>query len=176
MATSKEKKAQDLKDLIANLEEAKSIVFSTYRGLKVADLTALRKDFFKSDVRYHISKKTLMKIAFKKLGKEIDFSALKDDVAMSFGMSDEVAPAKVLADFAKTHKEIKFLGGILEGKFISDAEVESLSKIPSREQLLASVVGSIKSPISGFVNVLAGSMRNFVSVLHNISEKKQKVA
>jgi large subunit ribosomal protein L10 len=89
---------------------------------------------------------------------------------MAFG-SDEVAPAKILVDFAKG-KEMKIYGGLLEGKFITAAKVKELAGLPSKLELIALTVRTIQAPISGFVNVLAGNLRGLVNVLKAVKESK----
>jgi large subunit ribosomal protein L10 len=87
-------------------------------------------------------------------------------------MTDEVSAAKVVHTFAKDNEIVTIYGGILEGKFIDASGVKSLASLPSKQELLAKVVGSLNAPVSGFVNVLAANIRNFVSVLSNIKDKK----
>jgi large subunit ribosomal protein L10 len=94
-------------------------------------------------------------------------------MALVFSYEDEIAPAKIIAKFKKEfEKKLDFFGGILEGKFITESEMSELASLPSREELYAKVVGSINSPISGFVNALAGNIRNLVYTLSAIKDKK----
>jgi large subunit ribosomal protein L10 len=96
-------------------------------------------------------------------------------LAAIFGYEDEVAPAKVVDTFLADKEnagKIAFLGGVLEGRFIDKDQVTALAKIPSREELYAKLVGSMNAPVSGFVNALAGNLRNLVGVLKAIEEKK----
>lgn len=89
-----------------------------------------------------------------------------------FSYEDEIAPAKILKDFQKEHKILKISGGILERNFIELNEVLKLANLPSKQELIAKVIGGINAPISGFVNVLAGNLRNFVCVLQAIEKQK----
>jgi large subunit ribosomal protein L10 len=123
-----------------------------------------------------VAKKTLFGLAFKdKAIAGWDIKKFVGQVAAVFGYGDEVSPAKIVGEF-KSEKEkegkIEFIGGILENKFLSAAEVDSLSKLPSKKELYAKIVGSINAPVSGFVNALAGNIRNLVQVLKAVSEKK----
>ena len=102
----------------------------------------------------------------------MDFSGFRGSLASSFGYQDPISLIKVLAKLSKENADFKILGGMVEGKVLSAAEIKELSKIPSKEVLLARLVGSIKGPISGFANVLRGNLRNLVGVLNAIQNNK----
>jgi len=119
-----------------------------------------------------VTKKTLMKIALKKAGLAVKPEVFDKSAAAVFGINDEAAPARIVQTFAKTHEALNVFGGILEGKFVGREKILELAKLPSREELLAKVLGSIKAPVSGFVNVLAGNLRGLVGVLSAIKESK----
>ena len=173
MARSRQSKEQIVADLSENLKKSKSVVFSTYHGLTVADTQQLRRKLREGGVHHLVSKKTLMKIAFQKASQpDIDFDQFEGAIAVSIGLNDEVAPAKILAQFGKDHKQVQLLGGVLENRYIDAEGVKSLSIIPSREELLAKMVGSLASPLRGFVTVLQGNLRGLVTVLKAISEQK----
>jgi len=93
-------------------------------------------------------------------------------VATFMALGDEVSAARIVNNFSKTHEILQVFGGVLEGKFISVAMVKSLANLPSKQELLAKLVGSINAPVSGFVNVLAGNLRGLVGVLNNIAKSK----
>ena len=147
----------------------KSAVFFNYFGLPVKEINLLRNDCRKENIGYKVAKKTLLKKVLAEKGYDADLSG---EVAVLFGRQDEVAPAKVIAAFAKTHDKAKIVGGVLEGQFITADKVKALSRLPSKQELLAKVVGSIASPLSGFVNVLQGNLRCLVYTLNAIKEKK----
>ncbi|MBI3290784.1 50S ribosomal protein L10 [Candidatus Falkowbacteria bacterium] len=114
-----------------------------------------------------------MKIGFKEAGiADTDPKTFNKGVATVFGYEDEVAPARVIQTFAKNHEALNTVGGILEGRFVGPEKIIELSRLPSRDELLAKVVGSINAPISGFVNVLAGNLRGLVGVLSAIKDSK----
>ncbi len=173
MAKSKQQKVETIDSLGQGLKSAKAVVFANFQGLKVSEAEELRKLCRKNDIQVLAAKKTLLKRALTDAGLEgADPSVFQGGVATFMGTGDEVAPAKVVSDFAKTHEIVSVFGGVLEGKFIDAAMVKSLASLPSKTELLAKVVGSINAPVSGFVNVLAGNLRNLVSVLNNIKEAK----
>ena len=174
MAKTKQQKEQIIKDLTDKLKKAKSLVFVNFDGLKVKEVEKLRKIFRSENIDYLVAKKTLMKKAFKDAGLTgVDPQSFEKEAAIAFGYDDEVAPARIIQNFAKDHEALKTFGGVLEGQLVSRDKIIELSKLPSRIELLAKVVGSIKAPVSGLVNVLAGNLRSLVYVLNSIKDSKQ---
>jgi large subunit ribosomal protein L10 len=174
MPVSKQQKKEIIASLEEKLKRAKSVVFTKFFNVKANDINSLRVSFKEQGSEYVVAKKTLMDKAFEKT--DVAGVAMRDmdgEVATVFGYEDEVAPAKILDTFAKTHEGIQMIGGILERRFIDANAVQALAKLPSKLELYAKVVGSIKAPVSGFVNVLAGNLRGLVTVLKAIEEKKQ---
>lgn len=173
MPKTRQQKEQTLQDLNQKFKESKSVVFARYMGLTVADVQELRGKLRSEESEMMVAKKSLIKRMLSEGGADDSIvSSMDSGVAVVFGFKDEVAPAKTLADFAKTHEAVSFYAGVLEGKVLSGEEVTSLSKLPSKQELLSKMVGSMKSPISGFANVLAGNQRSFLTVLTRISEQK----
>jgi len=174
MPKTKQQKQVILRDLAKKFEEAKSVVFAHFTGLKVIDNEMLRNDLRQEKSEYYVAKKTLLNLALKEKNlSNFDAKGSDGQVAVIFGYEDEVAPAKILNKFIKDHKEqVTFLGGVLEGQIIDAKSVLALANVPSRTELYAKLVGSINAPVSGFVNALAGNLRNLVGVLNAIQEKK----
>ncbi len=173
MPKTRDQKKQIIADLTDKFKSFKSLVFSDYKGLTVKDASELKRLCKKQGVEYIVAKKTLITRALEEAGlKDINVKNLQGNIALVIGFEDEVAPAKIVGKFAQDHQTIKMLGGIMENKFIDLAMVEALSKIPSKAELLAKLVGSINAPVSGFVNVLAGNLRGLVGVLNAIKEGK----
>ena len=174
MPKTKVQKESELKDLNAKLGDVKAIVFANFEGLKNSEINQLRKICRQNGVDYIVAKKTLLKKALAAANiNDIDLdSASAGGIATILTTGDEVAPAKVAANFAKDHKSLKMLGGVMENQYIDLAQVEALSLIPSRPELLAKLVGSINAPVSGFVNVLAGNIRNLLNVLNALQKAK----
>lgn len=175
MAKTKLAKQGAFEDLSAHLKQAKSVVFANFQGLKVKESEELRKKCREQDIYYVATKKTLLRKALSEAGYDIDTKSFQGGVSVVFGEKDEVAPSQVAAEFAKTHEAMTFFGGILEGKFIDAAKIKELSKLPSKKQLLGQLVGTINAPISGFVNALAGNIRNLANVLNAIKDSKAEV-
>lgn len=162
-----------LKEIEEQFDASKSVVFSSTTGLTVKESTQMRRDLRAQGVAHIWSKKTLLKRVVEKRNLPVNVDEMSGSVVVSFGLTDEVAPAKILYGFRKDHEEqIAFYGGILEGKFINAEQVIQLAKLPSREELLAKAVGSMYAPVSGLVNTLAGTLRSFVQVLGSIKDAK----
>lgn len=173
MAITKEKKDEILKDLDDKFQKAVAVYFSDYRGLTVKDIGDLRVKLREEGVDYRIAKKTLMKLSVQNAKlPDIPDELLEGPVGAAFGYEDIIAAVRILHNFSKDNKNLKILGGLVEGKFISKAEAVELAILPSKDELLAKLVGSMKAPISGFHGVLAGLLRNFVYTLKAIEEQK----
>lgn len=175
MAKTRQQKEQDLVVLKEKFAEAKGVVFARYMGLGVADIQELRKKLREEDSEMIVSKKSLIKLMLdeKGLNNEV-VNNMDTGVAVVFGYKDEVAPAKVVAEFGSSRDDelVGFYAGVLEGELIDAEKVVALSKLPSRQELLAKMVGSMMSPLTGFVNVLSGNTRGLVNVLNQIKESK----
>lgn len=167
----KANKVAELKDLLSS---SKGVILVNYAGLNVADDTELRKQMREAGIKYLVAKNTFLRIAAKEAGLEGLDAYLEHNTAVAFSPEDPVAPAKILNDFSKKHEALQLKCGALDGKVISVEEVKALAELPSREELLAKLLGSMQAPISGAVNVLQGVIRNFVYVVDAVREKKEK--
>lgn len=173
MAKSKQQKEEAVKQLTDKIKTAKGVVIANHEGLTVNDSQVLRDKCKEQNIEFVAVKKTLLKLALDSAGiKEADTKAMSGGLAIAVSQEDEVAPAKILKDFAKDHVQVVFLGGVLEGSLVSAEQVGALADLPSKLELLAKVVGSIKAPVSGFVNVLSGNLRGLVNVLNAIKDNK----
>lgn len=172
MALTKEQKEDILKDLQDKLSKKKALVFVDYTGLKVKDLSELRKKLRKEDSLFRVSKKTLLKLALKKtdpaLVEEVD--KMEGQLGLVFGFGDVIAPNKAAYNLSKENENLKILGGFFEGKFIGEDVVAELANIPSREELLARLVGSISAPVSNLVYVLQGNIKGLLFTLSAIKK------
>jgi len=170
---TKNQKIELVKDLTEKIKVAKSAVFVDFKGLKVKDATILKRSLREAGAQYMVVRKTLIDIALKNAGVEgASIASMEGQVAISLSNTDEVAAAKIIDTFAKTNENVKMLGGVLAAQLMDAAQVKALAKVPSKEQLLGQLVGTLNAPISGFVNVLAGNLRGLVGVLNAISKVK----
>ena len=175
MPKSKIQKQEIFRDLNERIKKSKSVVFAGFNALGVKDNEVLRSKLREENSEYYVAKKTLLGLALKENNIEVDTRSLDGKVAALFSYEDEVASAKILGNFLKDKEKegkVVFLGGVLDGKFLTKAQVEALAKLPSKHELYSKLVGSLNAPVSGFVNVLAGNLRGLVTVLKAVSEKK----
>ena len=149
--TLKEAKVAEIKE---KLQKANSVVINKYQGLTVEEDTLLRKNLREAGVEYKVYKNTLVTIAAKELGLEGIVEYLEGPVSIAFGYEDVTVAARVLNDFAKDHKKLELKAGIVEGEVYDEAKIKQLATIPSKEVLIANLLGSIKSPIASFARVI----------------------
>lgn len=154
------------------LSSSQSVILTDYRGLNVQEVTELRKKLREVGVEFKVVKNTLTKLAAKNAAIEGLDDLMEGPIALAFGYDDPVAPAKILAEFAKDHQSLELKGGLLEGKVIDLNMVNSLAKLPSKEALLAQIVGLLQAPIRNLVNVLSAPLRNTVYVLEAVRKKQ----
>ena len=173
MAKTRVSKESDVSQYVEALKGASAVVFADLASLKVVDNGALRRAAEKSNVGITASKKTLLFRALEeaKVGT-VDEKALSGSVYMLAARGDQIAPAKLVADLGKKNPKAVILGGLLESKWLSAAEVIALAKLPPKEMLIAQVVGTIRAPLSGLMNVMQGNLRGLVQVLDGIKEAK----
>ena len=136
------------------IKDAQSVVLVDYRGLTVAQDTELRKQLREAGVLYKVYKNTMMKRAFEGTEFEGLESCLEGPSAIAVSKDDATAPARILCKFAKDAPALELKGGVVEGTVYDVAGLTELSKIPSREELLSKLLGSIQSPITNFARVI----------------------
>ena len=168
-------------DLVAGLreklEKSKAVFVGEYRGMTVAQSTDLRKKVREAGGELKVAKNTLFAIAMKEAG----LSALPEDMMkgpniFALCYDDPVSVAKVLKDYAndRTQKAFILKGGLLESQQLDLNQLMALAELPSKDVMRGQVVRTIAAPLSGLVNVLAGTMRNFVTCLAQIRDKKEE--
>lgn len=172
MPKTRTEKEAVIQKLAEGLSKMRSAVFANYEGLKVKEIEELRRTLKKEGIDYTVAKKTLLRLAAKQAGKAIDPKGITGNFATVISFEDEVAPARILAKFAKDHEALKLVAGILEDRLIDAKAVIALSKLPSKTELLAKLVGTMNAPALGFVNVLAANLRGLVYVLNAIKASK----
>lgn len=168
MAISKDKKNQLVADLTELLSDSKMTVYAKYQGLSVADLQDLRKSARENGVKIKVVKNRLVKVAMGEVAvyKDTDTSGLTGQLLYAVSSEDEVMPAKILADFAKTHAALELAGGFNDsGEALSDADVKALAALPSKNELIAQVVAQLLSPVTDSISGLAGGVSDIISGL-----------
>ena len=168
MAISKAKKDTLVADLTSLLEAAKLTAYARYQGLTVAELQELRKAAREAGVKIKVVKNRLVRVAMNEIGvyKDTDTTGLTGQLVYAISAEDEVAPAKVLAEFAKTHPALELAGGFNDtGKAPAPAESNTLAKMPSKNELIAQVVAQLLSPINDTVSGISGGLSGIISGL-----------
>lgn len=173
MAKTRQQKEDIVAGIAENFKAMKSAAFSSISGFTMNQANELREKAAEQGAKVFIAKKTMLELAAKEAGLEgIDPRNLEGSILTAVA-EDEVAAAKLLHELTKENEDIQLVAGVLEGKALSADEVKQLAALPSKQELLAQVVGSLNAPVSGFVNALAGNMRGLVTVLGAIQDKKE---
>ena len=169
--TEKEKVVEALHE---KFSRAKTVLLTDYRGLDMPAMTELRSQLRDASVEYRVVKNTLMARA----ADGTDLALLKDyftgPCAVALSYEDPVAPAKVLTKFAEAHKALEVKAGVVAGQMIDPDGIKRLSKLPSEEELLAQLLRVFNGPVTGFVTVLGGVLRNFMGVLEAVKRQKEE--
>lgn len=169
MALTRKKKEQVVGDIEKLLSDSKLTVVAKYQGTPVKAMQQLRNSAALDGTTLHVVKNRLFKKALgsNNVFKDIDTSNLRGQLLYAFNKDDEVAPARSLADFAKTNPQIEFVAAISsDGQLLGADLVKDLASLPTKDVLRAQLIGTISAPISGFVNVLAGNVRGVLNVLN----------
>lgn len=174
MAVSRQQKEAQLASLIEKMGKSTSTVFAQNTGISVKDLEQLRRVLREKGAELSIAKKTLIRKAAASTGfeAEIPSASMEGPVAVVFSYTDAVSGVKTLADFAKKTGKLTLLGGLMEGRVLSISDVKALSTLLSREELLAKLMGSMLSPLSGFVGMGNAVIGGFVRVLDAHAKKQ----
>lgn len=173
MAITRTEKETAVAKLSDELGRIKLAVLADYRGLTVAEAEELRDKLRAEQVTYRVTKNTLLKLAVKNNSAfaKTDPTIFTGPMALAMSFDDEVAPARLIFQYAKEHEALEIVGALTaDGQVLTKAEVKALATLPTKEQLLAQVVGTIAAPLSGFVGVMSGNVRSIVNVLNAIKE------
>ena len=155
------------------IENAKDLIFTEYRGMTVAQITELRKKLRAEDARYKVVKNNYMNLALKELGKPDMSGLLKGPTAVTFINKDAGPVAKILVDFSK-EAPLVLKGAIIEGKDFDKNGVLAFSKMPSRNEMYAKLLGSLNAPATNFVYVVNGVISKLVRTIKAVGDAKQQ--
>ncbi|MBD3427194.1 MAG: 50S ribosomal protein L10 [Candidatus Omnitrophica bacterium] len=166
---------KEMKDIIS---EKKGFVLSNVENIKANEIDVFRKKMRQSGSQYIVIKNKLANIALKESGVDELASSIADKKTHGIGVieDDPVVIAKIMSEFSKKNKGFNLDKGYLEGRVLSAERVKELADLPSREQLLAMIVGTMNAPISGFVGVLSSVLRSVLYAVNAIKEKKEQAA
>jgi large subunit ribosomal protein L10 len=174
MAISKQKKEEVLAELVEKFQNAKSVVFAEYRGLSVKQVGDVRNQLREQGIDYKVAKKTLLSLAAEKAGyKAIPVEYMEGPISAVFSYQDEVSGPKIIQKLGKEYEGLSLKGGVMDGESFGPERAVQLASIPSKDELIAKMLGSLKAPVQGFHGVLYGTMRQFVGTLQAIADKKQ---
>jgi len=173
MAKSKQQKQEVLQKINKQIKDSKSFIISVFEKLPVSEDHKLRSELTKEKIKHEVVKKTLLKKSFEenKLN-ELPENELIGNITIT-SSDDEIGGAKILNNFSKENEHFKILGGILNDIWVDATKISELAKLPSKQELIATTVGTIKAPITGFVNVMSNNLKNLVNVLNNIKSTKE---
>lgn len=170
------KNQNDVKSLTEKFKAMKGMIMTEYHGLSVAQISDLRNQLRKCGCEYLVVKNTLSKIALKENGLSDADKYFEGPTAIVVEADDPVSPAKIVSEFAKKNEKFVVKAGLLDGKVIEVEKIKALASLPTKEVLIAKMLGSLNAPASNFVGVLTAVTRNFVCVLSAIKEQKEKAA
>jgi len=168
----KELKVKSVKDIKEKFEKSKVIVLTDFKGLTMTQMSLLRKKLRPIDAEFKVYKNTLISRAIKDKSYDGIDPLLTGSTAIVFGYNDQLGPTKVISQFMKENEKLSIKGGLLDGKFIDPKMIAALAKLPSREVLLAKLLGTMKAPITNFVFDCKGILAKFVIALSAIKDKK----
>jgi len=160
-----QRKIDQVADLTDKLGRAQLMLVADYRGLTVAEITALRAQLRKSQAELIVAKNTLVQIAAKETGREELDPLLVGPTAVAIAYDDVNAAAKAIADFNKGPKQLVVRGGMLGNSLLADNALEQVVRLPSRQDILGQIVGGISSPVAGVVGVINAAITNVLYVL-----------
>jgi len=163
---SREKKAQIIDRLQEAFSKCSIGILTDYRGLSTPEITILRRKLRESSVEYKVVKNTLARFAAERIGKDNLVSFFEGPIAIAFGFDDITKPAKALVDYTRTSKaSLSIKGGFLGDRLLTSEDVATLSTLPSREILLAKVLGGMQGPIVTLVSCLTTPIRGVIGAL-----------
>lgn len=167
-------KAQTIEKATEKYQKAAGVFFTEYRGLKVSDMQALRKELGAKGGELTVIKNTLFKISAGDDADRFSEELMSGPTAIAYVYENESECAKVLMDYTKANKNFVVKGGFLNGKVMDSAAVESLSKLPSREVLIAQVLGAITAPLSNLVGVIEALYADPIRVIGAVADKAKE--
>ena len=160
------KKVAEVDEIADRLTRASMAVLADYRGLSVAQLGDLRRQLRTVNVELRVAKNTLSRLAARRVGREALLPGLEGPTAIAFSFGDPAQLAKTLTDFIRVQRlPMQVKHALIGDQLVAGSEVNRIAELPSRDVLIAQVVGGVQAPISGFVNVLAATLGGFVNVL-----------
>lgn len=172
MSANLEAKKLVVEEIKDKLSKSKSVVFSSYNALTVAEDTEMRRQFKKNGAEYKVYKNKLLLLALGELGIQGAENYLHGTTAVAFSYDDEVSGAKITCETAEKTKKLTVKFGLLDGKLVDAKEIEELALLPSKEVLIAKLLGTLNAPISALARVLIAPVTGLARALNAVAEKQ----
>ena len=172
MATTRKKKESTLEELRTKFEKAQSVAFGQYAGLSVEQVSKLRNELRKEGVEFKVAKRTLFKIAAKEQGIDLPDEVMMGTVGAAFSYEDSIAGPRLIKKLSKDFDKLQLLGGIMEGKVMTVAQMKEIAGLPSKQELLAKFVGLMRAPLQGFYGAIQSPLGSFARAVEQYAEKK----
>ena len=167
-----EKNQNELAQLTEKLDKAKAVYFTDFLGLDVSSITELRSEFFKASIEFKVAKNTLLKLAAENINLEGLDDFLVGSTAIAISYDEPTAPAKVLKKFTEDHDKPEVKAILFDGEVLDGSEYLKFATLPTKDELLTTLVLMLNSPITILARTLSASMTNFVNGLNNLKNTK----
>lgn len=173
MAITKARKDELVADYVDLINRSQAIFLTEYTGMSVAKMEVLRGQIRQADGALHVTKNTLLRYALEQAGKPVPDALLNGQVATGFALGEAPVLAKTLVDFARKEDLLKLRGGVLGDRLIDAAQVDSLAKLPSLDELRAQILGMIRTPAQNVTSAVANGVRQVINVLDAYARKEE---
>lgn len=175
MARSRKQKEELVQEYAKRIKESKAVYIVEPKGLTANQSTEIKKGLFDLDSSFNVVKNTIFKLALEECGMTVPDGITVNQKAIVFSSDQISESAKVISTFIGENKEsMEVVGGYLNGEEISAGQIKDLADLPTRDVMLAQVIGTMNAPINGFVNVLAGNVKNIINVVNAIKDQKSE--
>ncbi len=170
---TKEKKQELVDELVGLLRDAKGLYFVDYSKMTVKESNAIRAEFKEKGVKFKVAKNTLILRALKEIGEvEIPEKKLFGQTGIALGYSDPIAPAKILRTFVEKNNKLNLKVAVIEGQIFEGSQLKQVSELPTRADIVAAILGSLDSPITGIIGSINAVMRDVSSLVEEVAKKK----
>ncbi|HMK38109.1 MAG TPA: 50S ribosomal protein L10 [Bacteroidota bacterium] len=169
----REEKEQIVAEVSETARKAHGMFFTDFTGLTVEQATELRREFYRAGVEYRVVKNTLIQKALEQVtGYDSVFDRLAGPTGVAFAFEDPVVPARIIQKFTEKHSRLSLKVCVLEHQVFEGARLAELAKLPSRREIMSSILGCVQSPLAGVPTVIAALMRDIASIVDEIGKKK----
>ncbi|HEY6437211.1 MAG TPA: 50S ribosomal protein L10 [Ignavibacteriaceae bacterium] len=170
---NRNEKSEIISEIKELLESSTAVYLTDYHGINVEDISSLRTQFRNEGVRYKVYKNTLVKRALDEIGKYDKIAGhLNGMVGFAFTTTNPIAPAKIINKYFGDKEKLSLKACYVEGEYFDGSQLKTLATLPTKKELIASIMGSLNSPVSGIVGTINAVMRDLVSVVEQISKRE----